>query len=397
MNQSVLITVSGPDKPGITSSLMKIIVEGQAKLLDMGQSVTHGLLSLSILIQITRDKEAHLIKDLLFEAKRMGMQLDFKILKEENEIRKPALHERFILSCVKLDGLDAQFVERIAKILANNYINISRIDNISEVGFQSVDFTTNTTEKETNWQKLKSDLLTCSDEHKVDVAFLKDNVFRRNKRLIVFDMDSTLIQTEVIVEMADKHGIKNKVHEITERAMNGELNFDQSLEERVSLLKGFETSHMQEIAQNLPLTPGVEEFIKTVKSLGYKTAIISGGFQFFANHLKNKLGIDYAFANDLEESEGLLTGKVRGNIVNAEQKAFLLDFLSQQEGIHIEQVVAIGDGANDLPMLSRAGLGIAFHAKKIVKEKAGHHMSHGPMTSILYFLGIPGSGDYRSV
>jgi phosphoserine phosphatase len=398
MKQLVLVTVSGPDKPGITSTLMKIIVRDEKKIEDMGQSVTHGLLSLSILIDIGADNshDAPLLKDLLFAAKSMGMELEFQVLEDEKKVKKPDLNERFILSCVAIEGLTAEFVAEIAQTLASNKINISRIDNISDEGFRSVDFTTNTTQKKTDWDKLKSDLLAVSDKHNVDLAFLKDNVFRRNKRLIVFDMDSTLIQTEVIDEMAKLHGIGEKVKDITERAMNGELDYTQSLKERVSLLKGFDTNQMKSIADNLPITPGVEEFVKTTKALGYKLAVISGGFQFFANHLKNKLGLDYAFANDLEVDGSELTGKIKGNIVDPSQKAFLLDMITQQEGIHLEQVVAIGDGANDLAMLSKAGLGIAFHAKELVRKKAGNQMSHGPMTSILYFLGIPEAQKYLS-
>lgn len=218
--------------------------------------------------------------------------------------------------------------------------------------------------------------------------FLKENVFRRNKRLIVFDMDSTLIQAEVIDELAKANNAGEEVSEITERAMNGELNFDQSLKERVSKLKGLDVSKMQNILEELPLTPGVEEFITKVKSHDYKIAIISGGFSFFANALKEKLGLDYAFSNELEIEGNKLTGKVKGTIINAEQKALLVDLISQQEKITLEQVVAIGDGANDLQMLSKAGLGIAFHAKEIVKKKAQNQMSHGPMTTILYFLGL---------
>jgi phosphoserine phosphatase len=222
------------------------------------------------------------------------------------------------------------------------------------------------------------------------VAFLKDNVFRRNKRLIVFDMDSTLIQTEVIDELADLCGVGEEVKLITHRAMNGEIDFDESLKLRVSKLKGLDTKKMQEILDRLPLTPGVEDFLRTVKNLGYKVALISGGFTFFADALKAKLGLDYSFANELEIVDGRLTGNVKGTIVNANQKAILVKLIAQQENISLEQVVAIGDGANDLPMLATAGLGIAFHAKDIVRKEAQQHMSHGPMTSILYFLGIPG-------
>ncbi|MFN8369280.1 MAG: phosphoserine phosphatase SerB [Bacteriovoracaceae bacterium] len=227
--------------------------------------------------------------------------------------------------------------------------------------------------------------------HFVDLAFLKDDIFRRSKRLIVFDMDSTLIQMEVIDELAAAYNVGDKVKKITERAMNGEIDFNHSLMERVGLLKGLNSNVLQGILERLPLTPGTEDFIKTVKKLGYKTAIVSGGFTHFANALKEKLGIDYAFANELDIEDKILTGKVKGTIINAEQKALLVDLIAQKEGISLEQVVAIGDGANDLPMLAKAGMGIAFHAKEIVKQKASYHLSHGPMTSILYFLGIPGT------
>jgi phosphoserine phosphatase len=208
-------------------------------------------------------------------------------------------------------------------------------------------------------------------------------------------MDSTLIQIEVIDQMAELLGVGAEVKAITERAMNGEMDFDESLTKRVAKLKGLTTLQMDAILNNMPLHQGVEEFIKTVKNLGYKTALISGGFNYFAGHLKQKLSLDYAFANELEIVDGKLTGKIIGTIINANQKALLLKLIAQQENISLEQVVAIGDGANDLPMLSTAGLGIAFHAKEIVRKNAPQTMGHGPMTSILYFLGIPGPGAHQ--
>lgn len=203
-------------------------------------------------------------------------------------------------------------------------------------------------------------------------------------------MDSTLIQTEVIDELADRAGVGEEVRAITEKAMNGELDFNESLRARVATLKGLKKEVLQEVLDHLPLTEGVEDFIKTVKRLGYKVAIISGGFSFFTDALKERLKIDYSFGNELEIQDDKLTGRVMGTVINAEQKAFLLKLIAQQENISLEQVVAIGDGANDLPMLSAAGLGIAFHAKDVVRRQASQRMSHGPMTSILYFLGIPG-------
>lgn len=391
MSQCILVTVSGPDHPGITSELMKTLVKNKTKLMDMGQAVTHGLLSLSFLLDAEEEGETShsVLKDLLFETKKLGMNLDFQVI-EPKHTRKNHTHEKYILSCATSSAVTAAFMADIATLFSKNGINIQRIDNMGDEGFRSLDIAASAT-KTVDLEKIKFDLMNLSNIHKIDTAFMRDNVFRFNKRLIVFDMDSTLIQHEVIDEMAAVHGIGEKVKEITERAMNGELNFDEALRERVALLKGLDRKKMEQIFEKLELTPGAEKFIKMVKNLGFKTAIVSGGFKYFAENLRQKLGIDYAFANDLEWNGDVLTGKVKGQIVNAQQKAFILELLAQQEHIHLEQVVAVGDGANDLPMLAKAGLGIAFHAKEKVKREARHQMSHGPMTTILYFLGIPGN------
>lgn len=386
----VLVIVSGPDHPGITAELMKCIMNSEAVIEDMGQSITHGFLSLSILLNMSGGHEnSPLLKDLLFTAKKMKMELEFEVLDDNYEIHN--LGDKYLLSCVSLDGIGAGFLHDISKTLAAHNINIHRIDNISEGEFKSLDIATYAQSNDIDWDNIKQKLISISNTHKTDLALLKDNVWRRNKRLIVFDMDSTLIQSEVIVEMAKVHGVGNEVHDITERAMNGEFDFSESLVERVKLLKGLEESKLQDILKNIKLTDGVIEFVKTVKSLGYKVAIISGGFQYFANAFKDQLGLDYAFANDLVVENGIVTGEVKGTIVDAQKKADLLEMLAQTEGFNLEQVVAIGDGANDLKMLAKAGLGIAFHAKDVVRENAKQHMSHGPMTSILYFLGIPGT------
>lgn len=388
--RNILVTVSGPDQPGITSKLMHLVTEHGASLRDMGQAVTHGLLSLSFLIEVNGE-EPTVVKELLFSCTQLNLTLTF----QEIELRDlPELGEKFILSCVSTQNLPASFVRDVADAVASAGINILRIDNMTPQNFTCLEITT-TVPKGLSWKKVKEKLLEISTAHKVDVAFIKDNVFRRSKRLIVFDMDSTLIQTEVIDEMADVAGVGSEVRHITEEAMNGKMDFNESLKQRVSKLKGLKESQLQTILEGLPFTPGAVEFIQTVKSLGYKVALISGGFTFFAYALKEKLGLDYAFANELEIIDGKLTGEIEGTIVNAEQKAFLLKVIAQQEKISLEQVVAIGDGANDLPMLAAAGLGIAFHAKDIVKQEAEQHMSHGPMTSILYFLGIPGPGQHN--
>lgn len=392
--KTILVTVSGPDGPGITARLMRIISEYNVDVLDMGQAVTHGLLSLSFVLGFNSEvnsQNGNVLKDLLFEANMMGLTLSYKVVEEKIQTLEME-GDKFIVTCVSPQKVTASFVADLASILANYKINIERIDKVSPKVFSSMEISTSIP-KDLDTKALKSELMQASTKHKIDVAFLKDNVFRRNKRMIVFDMDSTLIQAEVIDELAELCGVGPEVKEITHRAMNGEIDFDESLKLRVSKLKGLKVDRMQDVLENLPLTPGVEEFIKTIKNLGYKVALISGGFTFFADALKKKLGLDYSFANELEIKDGELTGFVTGTIVNANQKAILVKLIAQQENISLEQVVAIGDGANDLPMLATAGLGIAFHAKDVVRKEAQQHLSHGPMTSILYFLGIPGPKD----
>ena len=386
MATTLLITVSGPDHPGITSKLMQIIESAGDTLEDMGQAVTHGLLSLSFLVTI--NNKDNVLKELLYHADKMGLVLTHQEVDISKE-KEQYTGDKFILNCVSPKKITAEFIAEIANCLAKYKVNIQRIDNVQPEHFKALEILT-MMPKQTVTEDVKKELLLISNEHKVDVALVRDNIFRKSKRLIVFDMDSTLIQTEVIDEMATVMGAGDEVRKVTEMAMNGEMNFDESLKMRVEKLKGLKESQMQEILENLPLTPGVEDFVQTVKSLGYKVALISGGFSFFANALKEKLGLDYAFANDLEMDGDTLTGRVEGVIINPEQKAMLLKVITQQEQISLDQVVAIGDGANDLPMLATAGLGIAFHAKDIVKQQAQNHMSHGPMTTILYFLGIPG-------
>lgn len=388
--QLVLVTITGPDQNEITSALMKVLDKNKTELKDMGQVVTHGLLSLSLVLDIGKqDANSHpALKDLLVETQKLGMNLDFKVIQTEIST-KPTL-EKYILSCVSSDQITAKFVGDITELLGSHHITIQRIDNIVQEGFKTLDITA-LAQKAINWEKVNIELMSITNEHKIDAALIRDNIFRSNKRMIVFDMDSTLIQAEVIDEMAKVHGIGDKVKLITERAMNGEINFDESLRERVALLKGLPLAKLQEIYEKIQITPGAEKLIKTLQDLGFKTAIISGGFRFFAEKFRQRLGIDYAYANELELDGNFLSGRVKGQIINAQQKANILELIARQEHINLEQVVAVGDGANDLPMLARAGLGIAFHAKEKVKKETRHQVSHGPMNTILYFLGIPGN------
>jgi len=326
---SILITVSGPDHPGITAELLSCLSNQDAELEDIGQSITHGLLSLSIVFK-AKDNSADspLLKDLITTAKKMGMNLDYKIVADSKQLTPHG--DRYILSCVSLTGITAPFFKDIATTLAQNKINIQDIENVSnkENDLVALDISTLAQTTSLDWEKVKGDLIAISNEHATDMALLKDNVWRRNKRLIVFDMDSTLIQSEVIVEIAKEHGVGEQVHEITERAMNGEIDFDESLIQRVALLKGMPESKLKKIREGIDLTDGAEDFIKTVRTLGYKTAIISGGFNYFADAFKQELGIDYAFSNELEIQNGMLTGAVKGSIVNAEKKAKLVELIS---------------------------------------------------------------------
>ena len=235
---------------------------------------------------------------------------------------------------------------------------------------------------------MRAEFLRLAGELGVDIAFQKDNAFRRNRRLVCFDMDSTLIEHEVIDELAKAAGVGEQVAEITERAMLGELDFTQSFQARVALLKGLDASVLESIAQSLKLTEGAEHLMRTLKALGYKTAILSGGFTYFGEYLQSKLGIDYVFANSLEIEDGKVTGRVVGRVVDGNRKAELLREIAQKEGVNLEQVIAVGDGANDLPMLSIAGLGIAFRAKPLVKANAKQSISTLGLDGILYLLGV---------
>lgn len=393
MANLLLIHIAGTDQPGITTRLLKELSDTNHKIIDMGQAVTHGLLSLSILIDTDNPIP---LESLLKTAKEMQLELNFKIL-ERNKLdihTANSYFNPFILSVVSSTLPPAIFLKEVTSILASEKINIRRIENIHREDFHVLEFTTNPTVK-IPWEKstLKNNLLELGDKYKTDLAFVEDNIFRRNKRLIVMDMDSTLIQAEIIDLLAEENGVGKEVSEITLRAMNGELDFKESLIERVHLLKGLKQSQLSSILEKVELTPGVPDFIKTVKKIGLKVALVSGGFTFCAQRLKDKLGLDYAFANTLEIINGELTGKVIGNIIDSEQKAFILEFLAQQENIDLQQVVAIGDGANDIPMLKKAGMGIAFKAKELVKRDSSQYLGHGPMTHILYFLGIQGPID----
>jgi len=276
--------------------------------------------------------------------------------------------------------MPAQFQVEIKQILTHFKCHIKKAERKRKGLYYHIEST------QLDNESLNVSLINLSNIYKVDVALIPKNIFEAKKGLVIFDMDSTLITAEVIDEMALRHGVGEKVKLITARAMNGELRFDQSLVERVSLLKGFNSQYMQEIMDQLVFTPGTPEFLKVLNDLGIKTAIASGGFQYFANNIQLKLKIDYVFANDLEFAGDLLTGKILGPIVNAETKEQIVIDLAAKEKLELNQVVAIGDGANDIPMLLKAGLGIAIHAKEKVQKNAHYRINFGSMLNALSFM-----------
>jgi len=383
----IVITVNGPDAPGIVSSITSILSENAVKIIDIEQIVIRKLILLSMMLDLRESKggQISLLKDLLLEAKRLNVELDFKIASYDEHLQ----HDNNFMYAVTCLGekITAQVVAQISNAIYSENVNIERITQLSQGELSCIEMIVKTG-KTINVQDMTGKLLSISSDFGVDIAVQKENIFRRSKRLVVMDMDSTLIQVEVIDELAKAAGHGEEVSGITSKAMNGELSFNESLNKRVELLRGLDENVLDEIYHNIPFTPGAKKLVKILKKLGYKTAVISGGFTFFTDRLKNELGLDYAFANELEIKDGKLTGKVLGEIINGESKAEILEDIADKENISLDQVVAIGDGANDLLMLDKAGLGIAFNAHKTVREKADYNISQENLDSIIYLLGI---------
>jgi phosphoserine phosphatase len=357
----------------------------------------HETLTLAILIEVPTGREfTPLKKDLIVRAH----ELDLKI--KLTPVNEAAFQHwvgaqgkfRFILSVLGRQISAAQFAS-ISAAVSENGFNIDRIERLS--GRLSltrrVENANACVELEISGEKdsssaLRSELMSITQSCDIDIAFQRESIYRRNRRLFAFDMDSTLIQGEVIDELARLHGVGEQVAATTAAAMRGEIDFKQSFERRVALLKGLPETRVRELLHSIPLADGAEPLISTLKSLGYKTAVLSGGFTFFGEHLQKLLGLDYVFANQLEIENGLVTGRVSGEIVDGQKKAELLQFLADKENISLDQVVAVGDGANDLPMLNIAGMGIAFHAKPVVRSSAHHAVSHLGLDSLLYLIGV---------
>lgn len=395
MSELVLINVSGRDKPGLTSEITGIMAQYDVRILDIGQAVIHEHLTWGILAEIPdRLNAPPVLKDLLFRIHALDLQVRFEPITPEayTQWLQGRDRGRYIVTLMARD-ITADQIARVSGITARHGLNIDTISRLSsrphldrlQNHIACVEFSVRG--KAENLDQLRADFLQIATDLNVDIAFQEDSIFRRNRRLVVFDMDSTLIDAEVIDELAKEAGTGDAVAAITERAMRGELEFKESFSARVAQLKGLDASMLEQIANRLQMTEGAERLIVTLKALGYRTAILSGGFTYFARHLQKRLGIDYVYANELAVADGVVTGEVVGQVVDGQRKAELLLEIAEKEHLRPEQVIAVGDGANDLPMLSQAGLGVAFRAKPVVKESARHAISTLGLDAILYLIG----------
>ena len=398
-DEIILITINGTDRPGVTAALTEILARNNAAILDIGQADIHNHLSLGILFQSTEGNSGNILKELLFKSYELDVNIRFNPIseKEYNEWVGLQGKNRYIITILGRK-LTAKQIAGVSRVVAEQGMNIDDIkrltgriplDENARTPKASVEFSVRGTPRDK--ERMKAEFMKLSTELEMDISFQEDSMYRRMRRLICFDMDSTLIKTEVIDELAMRADVGDEVKAITEAAMRGEIDFRESFTRRCALLKGLAVSVMRDIAENLPITEGVDRLMRVLKKVGFKIAILSGGFTYFGNYLKQRYGIDYVYANELEVENGKLTGRYVGDIVDGKRKAELLRLIAQVENVDIRQTVAVGDGANDLPMISIAGLGIAFHAKPKVKATANQSISTIGLDGILYFLGYKDS------
>lgn len=398
-DEIILININGTDRPGVTAALTEILAKNNAVILDIGQADIHNNLSLGILFQSSEGNSGDILKELLFKSYELDVNIRFNPITEEAYNQRVSMQgkNRYIITILGRK-LTARQIAGVTRIVADQDMNIDDIkrltgriplDENARTPKASVEFSVRGTPRDK--EQMKADFMKLSAEQEMDISFQEESMYRRMRRLICFDMDSTLIETEVIDELAIRAGVGDQVKAITEAAMRGEIDFCESFRQRCALLKGLDVSVMQEIAENLPITEGVDRLMRILKKVGFKIAILSGGFTYFGNYLKQKYNIDYVYANELEVENGKLTGRHVGDIVDGKRKAELLRLIAQVENVDIRQTVAVGDGANDLPMISIAGLGIAFHAKPKVKATAKQSISTIGLDGILYFLGYKDS------
>ena len=398
--EQILIRITGKDRPGLTASVMEILARKDAKILDIGQADIHSTLSLGILIRISEQASGQVMKELLFKATELGVNIGFSPVPDEEYENWVGLQgkNRYILTLIGRT-LSARQIEAAAKVIAQQGLNVDSIRRLTgrmsimhpERNLRAcIEFSLRGTPEDR--EAMQKELMHISSEMEIDFSFQKDDMYRRMRRLICFDMDSTLIQTECIDELAERAGVGAEVRAITESAMRGEIDFKESFTRRVALLKGLDASVMEDIANTMPITEGVDRLMSVLKRCGYKIAILSGGFTYFGEFLQRKYGIDYVYANELEVGDdGKLTGRYIGEIVDGNRKAELLRLIAQVERVHLAQTIAVGDGANDLKMLGEAGLGIAIHAKPRVVANAKQSINTIGLDGVLYFLGFKDS------
>lgn len=397
----ILMSISGTDQPGLTAALTDILAKYDATILDIGQADIHHTLALGILFKTDAKKSGEILKHMLFKTSELNVQVQFNIVPEDEYDQWVNLQgkNRYIITLLGRK-VTARQIADVSAIIAEQGLNIDAITRLTgrmpldeekqPATKACIEFSVRGTPKDRT--AMQGKFMKLAQKLGFDISLQEDTMYRRSRRLICFDMDSTLIRTEVIDELADRAGVGEQVRAITESAMRGEIDFKESFTRRCALLKGLDVSIMKEIAENLPITEGLDRLMEVLKRSGYKTAILSGGFTYFGNYLKQKYGFDFVYANELEVGEdGKLTGRFVGDIVDGQRKKELLKLLAQVENINIAQTIAVGDGANDLPMLSEAGLGIAFHAKPKVKAEAEQSISTIGIDGVLYFLGFKDS------
>jgi len=397
VNDILLITISGEDQPGLTAGITATLAEHSVNILDIGQAVIHATLSMGVLVEVPGDGAQALVSDAVNSyARERGMRVRINPVTPDSygQWLEGQGRARYIITLLARK-ITANQLARVTKVVSRHGLNIDGINRLSgripqgelpALSKACVEFSVRGPLQDS--AAFRQDLLEVAGALEVDLAFQQDNMYRRNRRLVAFDMDSTLIEAEVIDELATLAGVGEQVSAITERAMRGEIDFSESFRARVALLKGLDEEALQRVAGELKITEGAEHLISTLRTLGYKTAILSGGFTYFARYLQTRLGMDYVYANELDIANGVVTGNIKGAIVDGARKAELLRQLAREEGIDLQQVIAVGDGANDLPMLSIAGLGIAFRAKPLVKKSAEQSISTLGLDAILYLLGF---------
>ncbi len=393
----ILVRITGEDKPGLTASITEVLAKYDANILDIGQADIHNTLSLGILFIAEEQYSGYIMKELLFKASDLEVGIRFKPISIE-EYEKWVSAEgknRYILTLLGRQ-INAKQITAVTSILAEQGMNIDAIRR--QTGRPTLNADTPQQRRACvelsvrgnpfNKDNMHAQLMQLSSQLEMDFSLQVDNMYRRTRRLICFDMDSTLIETEVIDELAIRAGVGDQVKAITESAMRGEIDFKESFKQRIGLLKGLDESVLEDVAENLPITEGVERLMSVLKHHGYKIALLSGGFTYFGQHLQKRFGIDYVYANELEIVDGKLTGNYLGEIVDGKRKAELLRLIAQVEKVNIAQTIAVGDGANDLMMIKEAGLGIAYHAKPKVRENAKQSINNMGLDGVLYFLGF---------